>query len=73
MTSLKTKKKARDIKPAYLNHANAMAYVGMKRTSFSEARTRHGLRVYSYGTKKLFYKVEDLDAMMQGFILKKIN
>ena len=64
------KAKVTSISQAYLNHTNAMKYVDMKRDSFKDAVLKAGIPIYGRGSRT-FYKISDLERMMEGFIIKK--
>lgn len=59
------------VTPAYLLLKEAMAYVGMRPDLFKEVVRKHGLSVYAYGKKKVWYKVSELDQMMESFVIIK--
>ena len=59
------------ITPKMLLKKDAMAYVGLKRTAFDEIVIKKGLSVYAYGRNKYWYKVSELDEMMESFLIIK--
>lgn len=61
--------KVKDINPAYVSLKDAMKYTGMKRFMFTQAAS--GLTLYAFGKRKTFYKVSELDQLMESLIIKK--
>lgn len=59
-----------EIQPKYLLKRDAMAYVGMKSTAFNEIVRKKGLSIYAHGRNKVWYKISELDEMMESFIIK---
>ena len=59
------------IKPTFILLKDACEYVGMKQDLFREVSRKHGLSVYAYGTKKVWYKVSELDKMLESFLIIK--
>lgn len=57
------------IKPTFILLKDACEYVGMKADLFREVSRKHGLSVYAYGTKKVWFKVSELDEMMESFLI----
>lgn len=41
----------------------------MKPDLFRELTRKHGLSVYAYGTKKVWYKVSELDELMESLLI----
>lgn len=65
MTTLKKRPRTTKIQPAYLQRKEAAIYCGIGDRLFREMS--QSISVYAKGTKMIFYKVSDLDRMMEGF------
>lgn len=62
------------ITPKLLIKKEAMKYVGMERKTFDKVILENGLSVYAYGRNKVWYKVSELDEMLESFqIIKKVQ
>ena len=71
MKSKKTKSTIVNLEPKYILLKDACAYCGMERDMFKQMIAKHGLSIYAYGTKKTWFKVSELDRMMESFKIKK--
>jgi len=57
------------IEPKYLRKQDAIIYLGVGKTVFSELVVRHGLTVYGENDKLQWYSVKELDAMIEKNVL----
>jgi hypothetical protein len=67
----KNQAKVIPVTPKFLLKKDAMAYIGMKRTAFDEMISKKGLSIYAYGRNKIWYKISELDEMMESLCIKK--
>jgi hypothetical protein len=54
------------VTPKFLLKKEAMKYVGLERKVFD-----NGLSVYAYGRNKVWYKVSELDELIESFLIIK--
>lgn len=66
-----TSAKVIPITPKLLLKQDAMKYVGLERTAFEKLVKVKGLSVYAYGSKKVWYKVSELDELLESFLIIK--
>ncbi len=59
------------IKSNWILKKDAMIYTSMKRDTFDKMISKYGLSVYAYGTKKIWFKVSELDEMMESLVIIK--
>lgn len=55
------------VTPKYILRKEAFAYCGMEETLFSKAAFEFGLTVYARGPKKIWYRVDQLNAMLESY------
>lgn len=55
------------VAPKYILRKDAFKYTGMEEKLFNKAAIEFGLSVYARGPKKVWYKVAELDALMESF------
>lgn len=59
------------VTPKFLLKKEAMKYVGMERKTFDKVILENGLSVYAYGRNKVWYKVSELDELIESFLIIK--
>ena len=57
------------ITPTFLLLKEAYKYTGMEEKMFRKTAREYGLRTYAKGPKKIWHKKEDLDKMMESFLI----
>lgn len=62
---MKTPKTIINIQPTFLRKAEALKYLGIGETLFKEMARENKLKVYPRGNKAVWYKVSELDAMIE--------
>lgn len=65
----RTQAKIISITPKYMLQKDAYQYTGMEEKLFKRESMKYGLTVYAVGPKKVWYKVSELDQMMESFKL----
>lgn len=69
--STKSFAKVIPIEPKYILQKEAYIYCGMEKDLFRKESMAFGLTVYGRGPKKIWYKVSELDAMLESFLIIK--
>jgi predicted DNA-binding transcriptional regulator AlpA len=59
------------ITPKLLIKKEAMKYTGLERKTFDKVIAENGLSIYAYGRNKVWYKISELDELMESFLIKK--
>ncbi len=67
----KNKAKIIPVKSPWIIKKDAMIYTSMKRDTFDKMISKYGLSVYAYSAKKIWYKVSELDEMMESLVIIK--
>lgn len=57
------------IEPVFITLQEAYKYTGMCERLFKKTAREYGLRTYAKGPKKIWHKKEDLDKMMESFLI----
>ena len=57
------------IAPKFILQKEAYKYCGMEKDFFRREAKEFGLRVYGRGPKKVWYRVEELDKMLESFLI----
>lgn len=57
------------ITPKLLLKKEAMKYTGLERKTFDKVVLEKGLSIYAYGRNKVWYKISELDEMMESFLI----
>jgi hypothetical protein len=58
-----------NIEPLFLTLKDSYKYTGMEEKMFRKTAREYGLRTYARGPKKIWHKKEDLDKMMESFLI----
>jgi hypothetical protein len=59
------------VEPVFLTLQEAYKYTGMEEKMFRKTAREYGLRTYARGPKKIWHKKEDLDKMLESFLIIK--
>lgn len=65
----KSQGKVVPVTPVFLLLKDAHKYTGMEDKLFRKAAREYGLRTYAKGPKKIWHKKEDLDKMLESFLI----
>lgn len=71
---MNVKAKLVPIQKKWLIKKEAMEYIGLARTKFDEIALKEGLTISAYSAKIKWYRVEELDSLIErNIIIKKVK